>query len=229
LYGQEKKKVLLVDADPTGNLASALGYTKSNIIPISEMKELIEERTKINTLGGIFKLNPEVDDIPEKFSLELQGIRLLVMGGIKKGGGGCACPQNVLIKNLIANLLVKGDEVVIMDMEAGIEHLGRATAKTVQAMIIVVEPGMRSINIAYQVNQLAADIGIEKIFVVGNKIRGLGDSNLIKDKIPNIPILGFISYNDELIEADMGGTPVFNNKKTEYEVGNIKKRLEEII
>ncbi len=231
LYSQEKKNVLLVDADPTGNLASALGYTKSNIIPISQMKELIEERTetKLNTFGGFFKLNPKVEDISEKFSIDLQGIRLLVIGGIKKGGGGCACPENVLIKNLIAHLMVKKDEILIMDMEAGIEHLGRATAKSVDAMIIVVEPGMRSINIAYQINRLAADIGIEKIFVVGNKIRDTADSNLIKDKITDIPVLGFVSFNDGLIKADMEGMPVFNNEKVVAEVCSIKRRLEEIM
>lgn len=229
LYSQDKNKVLLVDADPTGNLASALGYTKSNIIPISEMKELIEERTasKLNTFSQIFKLNPMVDDIVDKFSIELQGIRLLVIGGIKKGGGGCACPQNVLVKNLISNLILKGDEIVIMDMEAGIEHLGRATAKAVDAMIVVVEPGMRSINIACQISQLSKDIGVEKIFVVSNKIRNSLDNTFIKDNIFDLPILGFISYNEGLISADIERKPVFNNEQVVSEVVRIKKRLEE--
>ncbi|MBU1261359.1 AAA family ATPase [bacterium] len=222
LYKEEGKRVLLVDADTNGNLASALGYKGVQITPISQMKLLIEERA--GGAGSIFKLNPKVDDIPEEYSLNLKGIRLLVIGGIKRGGSGCACPQNTFLKNLMANLLLERDEVIILDMEAGIEHLGRATAKAVEAMIVVVEPGMRSINTALEVDRLAKDIGIEKIFVVGNKIRSPGDLGIIKEKI-QLPILGCISYNDGLIKADLEGTAVFSEEKALQEVAKIKKKL----
>jgi CO dehydrogenase maturation factor len=221
LYKEEGKKVILVDADTNGNLASALGYRSAQITPVSEMKKLIEERVGS---GGIFKLNGRVDDIPEEYSLNLEGMRLLVIGGVKKGGSGCACPQNTFVRNLIASLMLEKDEVVILDMEAGIEHLGRATAKAVEAMLVVTEPGMRSINTALEVERLARDIGIERVFVVGNKIRSQGDISFIEDNI-SLPILGFVSYNEELIEIDIKGEAVFSNKKATEEVSKIKKRL----
>lgn len=223
LYKKEGRRVLLVDADTNGNLASALGYKGTQIKPISEMKELIEER--VGETGSIFKLNPKVDDIPEEYALNLEGIRLLVIGGMKRGGSGCACRQNTLLKNLMANLILERDEVVILDMPAGLEHLGRATAKATEAMIIVVEPGMRSINTALEVERLAKDIGIEKIFIVGNKIRSESDMGIIEEKLSPLPILGFISYNNGLIKADLEGTPVFGEETALSEVAKIKERL----
>ncbi|MEK9148832.1 MAG: AAA family ATPase [Candidatus Desantisbacteria bacterium] len=222
LYKEEGKRVMLVDADTNGNLASALGYKGAQITPISEMKKLIEER--VGETGSIFKLNPKVDDIPEEYSLNLEGMRLLTIGGMKRGGSGCACPQNTFLKNLMANLILERDEVIILDMEAGIEHLGRATAKNVEAIIVVVEPGMRSINTALEVDRLAKDIGIEKIFVVGNKIRAPRDTSFIEDNL-SLPILGFISYSDGLVEIDIKGEPVFSNKKAVDEAIRIKERL----
>jgi CO dehydrogenase maturation factor len=222
LYKEEGKKVILVDADTNGNLASALGYRSAQITPVSEMKELIEERVGS---GGIFKLNCRVDDIPEEYSLNLEGMRLLVIGGVKRGGSGCACPQNTFVRNLIASLMLEKDEVVILDMEAGIEHLGRATAKAVEVMLVVTEPGMRSINTALEIERLAKDIGIEMVFVVGNKIRSQKEISFIEDNI-SLSILGFISYNEGLIEIDMKGEAVFSNKKAAEEVYKIKKRLE---
>jgi len=220
LYKEEGRRVLLVDADTNGNLAAALGYKGDQIKPISEMKELIEER--VGEAGSIFKLNPRVEDIPEGYSLNLEGIRLLVIGGMKRGGSGCACPQNTFLKNLMANLILERDEVIILDMEAGIEHLGRATAKAVEAIIVVVEPGMRSINTALEINRLAKDIGIERVFIVGNKIRSQSDIFFIENNI-SLPILGFVSYNEGLVEIDIKGDAVFCNKKVIEEVFRIKK------
>ncbi len=231
LYHNEGKKVFLVDADPSGNIASSLGYN-GKIIPISEMKELIEQRTetKLDKFGGIFKINPKVNDIPELFSVDLKGIKLLAIGGVKKGGEGCLCPQNVLIKNLVAEIVLYRDEVVILDMEPGVEHLGRATAKGVNAIIIVVEPGMRSIHTGLEIKRLASDIGIERIFIVGNKIRNLKDSDIIKDSIPSdLPILGFIFYNEELIEADLRMESIVSNEEILEQVSKIKERLKEVL
>ena len=156
--------VLAVDADPDANLATAIGFKEEiDIPPLTEMKELIEERTgaKPGSVGSFFKLNPKVDDLPEKLWKEKNGIKLLRMGTVKKGGGGCICPESAMLKTMVQNLLLFRKEAVIMDMEAGIEHLGRATAQAVNPLIVVVEPGKRSMETARQIKSLAEDIKLK--------------------------------------------------------------------
>jgi CO dehydrogenase maturation factor len=211
-FRDQGKKVLAVDADPDANLALALGVSDpENITPLSQMKEMIAERTESQPgkMGGFFKLNPKVDDIPEKFSRQLDGIKLIVMGGVKKGGSGCICPESVLLRTLMTHLVLLRDEVVVMDMEAGIEHLGRATATGVDKLLIVVEPGRRSIETAQHVKKLAGEIGLNKVAVVGNKIRGSGDEEFLIRNLPELPILGFIPFDNQIIEADLHGRPPY--------------------
>jgi CO dehydrogenase maturation factor len=206
------QKVLAIDADPASNLALALGFPKDQrLTPISEMKELIEERTeaKSGSMGGFFKINPRVDDLPEKYTLEKDGIRLIVMGTVQKGGGGCVCPENVMVKTLVAHLLLGRGEVVILDMEAGVEHLGRATAKAVDKLIVVVEPGQRSLEVAQKIRQLAGDIGLHNIGLVGNKIRGESDRQFLLSRMAGFPFLGFIPYDLRVVEADLEGRPPY--------------------
>jgi CO dehydrogenase maturation factor len=206
------KKVLAVDADPDANLALALGISDpENITPLSQMKEMIAERTdsKPGSMGGFFKMNPKVDDIPEKYARQVDGVKLIVMGGVKKGGSGCICPESVLLRTLVTHMVLLRDEVVIMDMEAGIEHLGRATAQGVDHLIIVVEPGRRSIETAMHVKELAKDLGLKRVAVVGSKIRGPADEEFLKKNLPDFPILGFIPFDDKIIEADLHGRPPY--------------------
>jgi CO dehydrogenase maturation factor len=214
-YAQQKRRVIVIDADPSPNLAWALGFPPelvSQITPIAEMEALIEERTgaKPGGVGGWFKLNPQVDDIPDRFSAEHRGIRLLQLGTVKKGGGGCICPESVLLKTLVTHLLLdRSSEEVIMDMEAGVEHLGRATAQAVDAFLIVVEPGRRSLQTAELIQKLATDIGIPRLYLVGNSVRDERDRQFISEHGPDLPILGFLSYSPQAIEADMQGVSVF--------------------
>ena len=206
------KKVLAVDADPDANLALALGVPDpENITPLSQMKEMIAERTdsKPGSMGGFFKMNPKVDDIPEKYAREMDGVKLIVMGGVKKGGSGCICPESVLLRTLVTHLVLLRDEVVVMDMEAGIEHLGRATAQGVDRLIIVVEPGRRSLETAMHVKQLADDLGLKKVAVVGNKIRSAADEEFLRTNLPDFPILGLIPFDEKIIEADLKGRPPY--------------------
>ena len=204
--------VLAIDADPNANLATALGFPNpDNITPIAEMSALIEERTgaKPGTSGSFFRLNPKVDDIPEKFWVEHQGIRLMIMGTVKKGGSGCVCPESVLLRTLVSHLLLARKDVVILDMEAGVEHLGRATAKAVDMLIVVVEPGKRSIETAHRIKRLAKDIGIENVGVIINKIRSDEEREYISGEMPGLDLLGSISSDPLIIEADLKGVPPF--------------------
>jgi CO dehydrogenase maturation factor len=209
LYASEGHRVLAIDADADANLASALGFSAAAvaaITPISQMADLIEERTgaRPGSSGKYFKINPRVDDIPERFAGEHAGVRLLLMGGVKKGGGGCICPESVMLKELMRHLVMERDDVVIMDMEAGVEHMGRATAQTVDAMLVVVEPGRRSLQTAETIRTLARDIGIRRCYAVGCKVHDDGERRFIADNL-DMPLLGYLAHNPRIAEADLAG------------------------
>ncbi len=235
IYESEGKKVIAIDADPDANLASALGISRNEIKkikPIAEITELIEERTgaKPGTSGGIFKLNPKVDDIPEGFGYKINGITLLVMGKSKFAASGCYCPEHALLRRLLNHLILERDEVVIADMEAGIEHLTRGTAEGVDAFIVVVEPGQRSIQTAIAVKSLAKELGVKKVFSIANKVRKEQDVDFIKNNLPDIGFLGQISFNDTIMESDIKGLPSYEaSQQTVEEATKIKKILEKSI
>jgi len=215
LLAKNGKKVLAVDADPDANLAAALGFSageQSSIVPISKQVELIEERTgaKVNQYGQIFTLNPEVADIAEKYAAVHGGVALLVLGAVKRGGGGCACPENVLIRALVADLILNKDDVLVMDMEAGLEHLGRATTSGVDTMLVVVEPGFRSVEGAKRIVEMAKEIRLADIKFVANKVDGADDEAFIRDSLPGQEILEYIPFSDSLRKVDRPGKSVLS-------------------
>ncbi len=221
--------VLAIDADPDANLAATLGFPEAEkITPISEMKELIEERTGVQPgeTAPFFKLNPKVDDIPEKYSQEHNEIKLMVMGRMKRGGTGCYCPENALLQALVTHLLLARNEVIILDMEAGIEHLGRATTSAVDKLIVVVEPWRRAVETAYRVNKLAQDIGLHNVAVVGNKIRNQAEKEFLISSLSGFEFLGFIPYDQALVEADLANRPLLDaSQQIILEVRNIYQAL----
>ncbi len=211
VFTESGYSVLAIDADPNPNLAATLGFPHAEeITPISEMKDLIEDRTgaQPDKTGSFFKLNPKVDDLPEKYWREHDGIKLMVMGYVKRGGSGCYCPESTILQALVSHLLLARNEVVIMDMEAGIEHLSRATARAVDSLIIVVEPGRRSIETAARIKTLAQDIGIQNIVVVGNRIRSQADREFLLSSLPEFKFIGFIPYDQAVVAADLANAPV---------------------
>nr|HID60144.1 carbon monoxide dehydrogenase [Desulfobacterales bacterium] len=202
------KRVLAIDADPDSNLASALGISDPDqIVPISDMKDLIEERTgaRPGSIGGFFRLNPKVSDLPEKLSVKIDNIKFMRLGGVKKGGGGCICPESTLLKVLVSHIILARDEVVVIDMEAGIEHLGRGTAQGVDSLIVVVEPGRRSIETARHIRKLAGEIGLNRVLLIGNKIRSQSDREFLESKAKGFKFLGFLPYEEGIIDADLRG------------------------
>jgi CO dehydrogenase maturation factor len=211
IFADSGYSVIAIDADPATSLAATLGFPEpERITPISEMKELVAERTgaRPGEMGGMFKLNPRVDDLPENYAAKHHNIRLMVMGQVKRGGSGCYCPESALLQSLVSHLLLARNEVVILDMEAGIEHLSRATARAVDKLIIVVEPGRRSIETAAKIKDLAGDIGLHNIAVVANKIQGQADEAFINRSLTGFDVIGFIPYDRVLIEADISNRPV---------------------
>ncbi len=215
-YADLGHQVLAVDADPSPCLAGALGFpeeTRAKLRPISEMSELIEERTgaKPGTTGGYFTINPRVDDIPERFSVLYRGVRLLEMGSVDTGGSGCICPESAMLKTLFTHLLLRNEDILLMDMYAGVEHLGRATVDFVDAMIIVVEPTRRSLGTASQIKKLANDIGLLRLWLVGNKVRNKEEAAFLRKETPGLPVIGLMHADLAVQEADRLGIAVYDH------------------
>jgi len=217
-------KVLAIDADPDANLGQALGIPDwEKITPISKMRELIAERTQSQpgTYGTFFKLNPKVDDLPDSLSISKDGVKLMVLGGVEKGGSGCICPESTMLKALVTNVLLYRNEHLVLDMEAGVEHLGRGTARAVDRLIVVVEPGRRSMDTARHIRELGADIGISRVVLVGNKIRGEKDEEFLRKTLSDFEFLGFLPYDQEVIEADLEGISPYDRDSVVKEVAGL--------
>lgn len=232
LAEETKNKVIAIDADPVANLAAALGISEDEpITPIAELRDLIAERTgaQPGTMGGFFTLNPKVDDIPERFSLERDGVRLLVMGTVQSGGSGCICPESTILKALMNHLVLYRDDIVIMDMEAGVEHLGRATSSSVDALIVVVNPGARSRVAADRIRKLGQDIGIKNILILGNRVKNDEDKQLIRESLADYEIIGFLPEYEEISSADRTGVRPFEVKENIPDaVRDIVRKLEQM-
>lgn len=231
LYAEEGRKVLAADVDPDANLGLALGFdeeTLDSIVPISRMRKLVEERTGANSQNQFYRMNPKVDDIPDTYGKVCNGVKLLVLGTVETGGGGCVCPEHVMLKRIINNLVLFRDDVVILDMEAGLEHLGRGTTENMDAFIVVIEPGARSVQTYRNVKRLAKDLGVTRVKVVANKIRSADDEAFVTAKIPPEDLLGLIHYNVQVMDADrQGKSPYDVSPDLTSEIRKIKAKIDE--
>ena len=230
LYADEGRTVLAADVDPDANLGLALGLSQEEvdaIVPISKMRSLVEERTGASDASRFYKLNPYVADIPEKYSRDINGVKLLVMGTVDVGGSGCVCPEHVMLKAILSSLTYRKNDVVIIDMEAGLEHLGRGTAANMDQFIVVIEPGARSVQTYRNVKRLAADLGVRRVRVVANKLRTEEDEAFIRSVIPAEDLLGCIHFNPQIMDADrQGKSPYDFSPAAMEEIRNIKKILD---
>ena len=213
-FAKKGFKVMAIDADPSPNLALTLGIPveeANQIVPISENDELLESKTRTD-YPGVYKLHFTVDDIVEKNGMKSPyGVNLLVMGTVKSAGGGCACPANAVIRELLRHLIVERDEVVVVDMEAGVEHLGRGTASQVDIMLVVADASRKSLEIAKKIYGLAKDLKIKDVFIVGNRVRDSEEKELIVDftEKNGLPLLALIPYDETVMKADrVGETPL---------------------
>jgi CO dehydrogenase maturation factor len=233
-------KVLAVDADPNPNLASTLGLKKEtaeSMVPVAENAELIEKKTgaKPDQYGPMFRLNFTVDDIIEEYAVETPcGVNLLVMGVVRKAAAGCMCPANHLLRMLLRHLLVRREEAVVADMEAGTEHLGRGTAEHVDAMLVVTEPSVKAFEASARIKNLAQQMNIKNILLVGNKIMSQKDEAAIRAIAENekIPLLGIVHYDPAIREADLLGKSVLladSPAKAVQEISAVCEGLLEIL
>jgi CO dehydrogenase maturation factor len=209
-FAKKGYKVMAIDADPSPNLALTLGIPveeANKIVPISENAELLDAKTRTD-YPGVYKLHFRVDDIVEENGMKSPyGVNLLVMGTIKSAGSGCACGANAVIRELLRHLIVERDEIVVVDMEAGVEHMGRGTASQVDVMLIVADSSRKSLEIAKRLSGLAHEAGIKNVFIVGNRVRDSEEKELITDftEKNGLPLLALIPYDDTVIKADRVG------------------------
>jgi len=234
-FGREGRDVLLVDADPAPNTASALGLSREQaekIVPLCEMSDLIEERTGVKpgtSYGQMFRLNPKVEDIAEKFGVKgKDGVHLLVLGTIKSAGQGCFCPESALLKALLKHLVLKKQQVIILDMEAGLEHLGRGTAQGMDLLIMVVEPGLRSTGVARQISAMSRDLGIKRVGVVINKVRDPSQAEVVARELEGIEVLARIPMDEGLVDADLSGVSPADHPgaaRSVKAIGELKDRI----
>lgn len=213
-FAKEGFKVLAIDADPTPNLALTLGIPleeAKKIVPVSENTQLIKSKTQTG-IAGVYNLSFSVEDIIDKFCVRSPyGVNLLVMGTVRSAGSGCMCPANAVVRALLHHLLVKRDEVVVMDLEAGIEHMGRGTAQHVETMLIVTDSSVKSLETSRKLYNLAKEAGIKKIFIVGNKVSSSAEREVIEKFTASsgMRLLGFVPYDAQVLKADMEGeTPL---------------------
>ncbi|MBN2271713.1 MAG: AAA family ATPase [Sedimentisphaerales bacterium] len=217
LFSEDGLEVLAIDADPTTSLASAFGIPRERSPePLIAMKDLIAERTGAGkeAIGAYFKLNPKVSDLPERYSLDIGRrvggrLRLLVLGAITQGGGGCACPEGAFLKTLLAHTTLQREEVVLVDLAAGVEFMGRASVQGIDAMVLVVEPGGRSIEAANNIAVMAGELGIRCIGAIANKVTDPGQRELIESQLDGIVLLGSLPYSSALQQADLKREPIF--------------------
>ena len=228
LFASQGHKVTGVDADPDSNLPQIFGIPEEKITPLSQMKELVTERTgvKPGTASPIFKLNPKVDDIPEKYSLQYENIKILVLGGLKRGGAGCYCPENALLGSLVQHLLLQEEEIVVLDMEAGIEHLTRGTSRFMDILLVVVEPTHLALRTALRIGKLARELGVKKVLALGNKIGKEEEKEFIVSQLKGWEIIGFLPFDPRLRERDFQERPlVAQDSKLKEEMLGIAEKI----
>ena len=230
LYADEGRQVLAADVDPDANLGLALGFSPEEldeIVPITKMRKLIEERTGASSSNAFYNLNPKVSDIPDTYAKTCNGVKLLVLGTVDTANSGCVCPEHVMLKRIISHMVLRRDDVVILDMEAGLEHLGRGTTEGMDQFVVVVEPGARSVQTYRNVKRLATGLGVKQVRVVANKVRNEEDEEFIRSQIPDEDLLGFIHYNKEVIDADRQGSSPYDFSETAVrEIKAIKEKMD---
>ena len=233
LFAEAGYDVLAIDADPDVNLASAFGIPdEQSPQPLIRMKELIAERTGTgrDTLGAYFKLNPKVSDVPQEYWIEAKGLKLLVLGAITQAGAGCACPEGAFLKALLTHTILQRQEVVMVDLAAGVEFMGRASVQGIDALVLVVEPGSRSIETANNMAQMARKLGIGCVGAVANKVVETGQADAIASQLRDTVLLGTIEYSRALQEADLKRAPVFGaDSQVTDELKRVKDKLAELI
>ncbi|MCI5145884.1 MAG: carbon monoxide dehydrogenase [Candidatus Electrothrix sp. AR3] len=189
---KQGREVLVIDADPSPHMAETLGMTESKEVkPIAEMTTLLAERAGKTQGSPFYNLNPDVNDLLRDFMLEQDGIRLMILGAVQTAEGGCACPENHVLRKMLKKMLLTVNEIVLLDMEAGVEHLGRGTVAGADCLLIVVIPSRSGIRTALKIKKMADDVQIPRVYFVGNLIQNQDDRDFLVQELGEEPIAFF--------------------------------------
>ena len=208
LFAKNGFYVFAVDADPDARLGLTLGIEQerlASLTPLVDMKEVIEEKS--GGKGAFYNLDPDVEDVIDNYSLQQGRIKFLIMGGIKQGGSACYCRENSFLNAILNSLLLDKQEVVVLDMSAGIEHLTRGTARGVDFMLVVTEPTRTSIKTAGLVKRLSAELGIKNVKILGNKVRKEEEIKYLQDNFSPGEIIGVLPFEEKVWERSMVDSP----------------------
>jgi CO dehydrogenase maturation factor len=197
--------VTAIDADPNPTLAAGLGFDAGPVTPLTEMADEIEERVGG---AGVIRLNPRVDDLVDRIAITRDGLQLIVAGSVSRGGAGCACPQGILLRRLLEHVVLSLEEAVVIDLEAGLEHLGRRTAEAADALLVVVDPTNAGVETARRIARLAADIGLRRVALVANRIVDPSDLAFLAERLPGWEIAGELPYSPAVLAAERDGRPL---------------------
>ena len=225
ILSREGRRILLVDLDSDPNLSSALGFPADAALPLIHRKELIAERTgSTGEPGGMFLLNPRVSDIAEKFALKRsENVYLLPVGAIETAGEGCFCPQAAFVKGLVRRLILDDGESLLLDLEAGLESFGRSVVEGLDLLLVVVEPGMRSLDTARRILAMASTLGVRSIRVVANKVRPENLETLRARMLEcGVPLDLKLSYREELARRDLDGAGIFGFTDPAFEADALR-------
>ena len=205
---EQGKEVLIIDADPSPHMAETIGVGDvEKITPIADMKKMLAERSGKTEGSPFYNINPQVDDLLGRFMVEQDGMKLMVLGAIQEAKGGCACPENTVLQRLLTTLLLSPSQVVLLDMEAGVEHLGRGTIATVDQLLIVVIPAQSSVRTALKVKKLAEDSGIPRVSFVGNLVQDQEDKDFLNENLDPPPI-AFFPDSALIRKSERRGEPI---------------------
>lgn len=190
LLAREGRRTLAVDADAQLNLAAALGMPRDvaeTLVPLSHHHDWIEEKTGARPgdgFGQLMRLNPDVDDVVDRFGQRApDAVRFLAMGTISGAGGGCLCPENILLAQTVRAIGLREGEAIVMDTQAGVEHFGRALARGFGHAVVVTDPTYSGIGVALSAARLARDLGIPSVHLAINRVRDPDDERRVRAEI----------------------------------------------
>ncbi len=205
---KQGREVLVIDADPSPHMAETLGFKDAaKIKPIADMTKLLAERAGKTEGSPFYNLNPDINDLLQDFMIKHDGLRLMVLGAIQVAEGGCACPENHVLKKMLKKMLLAPNEVVLLDMEAGVEHLGRGTVAGVDQLLIVVIPSRSSIRTALKIKKMADDVHIPNISFIANLVREEEDRDFLIEALGEVPI-AFFPDSTEIRKAERKETAI---------------------
>ena len=238
LFAGSGYTTLAIDEDPQMNLPYAIGIPRDEgdrIVPLSKNFDYVEEKTGARPGAGwgmMLKLNPDVEDVVERFGVKGPGgVNVLVMGTIEQAAGGCLCPENTLLEAVIHYVSLRKNEVILMDTPAGVEHFGRTIARGFDQALLVTDPTFNAVKVVRHATQLARGLGIRTIWLVINRVRSENDVQKVRElmgvEMQLVAGLFSLPYDENVIACEPDVRPLLDRASPFIDrLRDIRARLE---